>query len=180
MGTDGTYIDYLTAEDYPDAYRKLHTGEELDIMVNQAERPATVLAVIGAEALLEYVMPSGRSALRRVPVWYRKGTDPGWPYKRVSYRSIPKCWLVQIVRNGLEWWASPQQVPDLHMTPRQLFLSKWPEEEWKLYTPDGLNQGLKAQMDRQREAQGPSAMQMAQTARTNQSVRGRIMKGGRR
>ena len=142
----------------------LHPGDEIDIYVNQDWRDAVVLATIGAEALLEYVMPSGRSALRRVPKNYRKERfvqpDPGRPYKHMSYRAIPKVWLIEIVRNGLPWWASPQQAPDLHMTPKELFLSKWPEEEWKLYAPE--------------RPSGPTTQQMWQTARTNAVVRGRI------
>ena len=102
----------------------------LYIWANQGERPATVLATIGPEALLEYEMPSGRSALRVVCRHYHRGSDPGEPYKNVSYRSLPKCWLLEIIRNGMDWIASPQQVPDLHETPREMLDRRWPNDGW--------------------------------------------------
>jgi len=112
-------------------------GEEYEIWVNQGWRDAVVMACIGPEAIIEYVMPSGRSALRKIPrnVRFdsRFGHDlPTLPYKNVSYRQIPKVWLLAIAKSGLPWYASPQGVPDLHMTPRELFLSKWPEDAWLL------------------------------------------------
>lgn len=118
-------------------FRRLQVGDEHWIEANQGERPATVLAVIGPEALLEYVLPGGRSALRLVPANYPRGQrDVGFPYKNVSYQKLAKKWLLAMARDEVGWYASPQQARDLHKTPRQLFLEKWPEDEWKLYIPE--------------------------------------------
>ena len=115
--------------------RTLEAGQELNIWVNQGFRHAKVLAVLGPEAILEYVMPGGRSALRKVPHAHWRSADPGRPYKNVSYRQIPKVWLIAIIRDGVDWdWASPQGAPDLHMSPREAFLAKWPDDEWMLDT----------------------------------------------
>jgi hypothetical protein len=139
----------------------LAPGQRVSINVNRGIREATVLAVLGPEALLEYVFPSGRSALRVVPKNFRVGTDPGRPYKNVGYRSLPKCWLLSIIRNRNEWWGSPQQVADLHQTPREQFLERWPDEEYRLYHPDLV-------------FDPPSPAQLQAAARASARVRARI------
>ena len=120
-----------------------------------------VLAVIGPEALLEYVLPKGRSALRVVPRNYRRWTDPGRPYKNVGYRNLPKCWLLAIVRNKIEWYGSPQQATDMHQTPKERYLELWPEEEYRIYQPTSA-------------FDPPTQAQMQEMARASGRVRARI------
>lgn len=115
--------------------RTLEVGEWVRTEVNQGDRDACVLAVSGAEALLEYHMPNYRTALRFVARHYDRDQDPGHPYKNVSYRRLNKHWLIKIIEGGQEWYASPQQAPDLNMTPLEFYLSRWPDEEWRLYLP---------------------------------------------
>lgn len=123
---------------YTEGRISLAVGQEIDIMVSGDWRPTTVLAVIGPEALLEYALPSGRSALRRVSVNYERGTDPGRPYRNENYRKLPKCWMLKLARPNIQWVASPQQSADLHVTPRTLFMLRWPDDEWMLYAPGRL------------------------------------------
>jgi hypothetical protein len=144
-----------------DDLQALQAGQEVHIEVNRDTRSATVLAVIGPEALLEYAFPSGRSALRVVPRNYRRGQDPGRPYKNIGYRHLPKCWMLAVVRNKIEWLGSPQQVPDMHQTPKERYLELWPDEEYRIYQPTSA-------------FDPPTQAQMQVAARGNARVRTRI------
>ena len=79
-------------------------GDRTEVNVNQGKRPATVLAVIDNEALLEYRMPSGTTALWVVP------RDCPWPgcKQRYSHKSLPKKWLAAIEEAGQTWIGNGQ------------------------------------------------------------------------
>ena len=80
-------------------------NDPLDVWVNQAEREATVLAVIGNEILVEYEMPNGTSALLQMTV---DGRDL-IRRRNVSYNSVPLRWLNAIRRADMTNWIGMGQ-----------------------------------------------------------------------
>jgi len=82
--------------------RKLYPGKVFTIWVNQGYRDATTLAVIGDEALIEYVMPRGTTALRIVDAYIWDGS------KTVSYKNVPRKWLKEIEEAGIPWEGNSQ------------------------------------------------------------------------
>lgn len=73
--------------------------DQLTVNVNQGQREAVVLAVVGDEALIEYEMPKGSTAL-----WVIHAGVPAVSYLRnISYKSCPKKWLVAMQEVGAEW-----------------------------------------------------------------------------
>ena len=98
-------------EAYPDYYA-WELGEEFswkvsdycEVFVNQGWRPASILAVLGEEALLEYEMPAGTTAL-----WIIGRTDKHAAHRRnVSYRTCPIKWLKAIEDSGVPWTGKGQ------------------------------------------------------------------------
>lgn len=96
---------------YPDYYLeefavpfRWKPNDHLRVDVNQGARDAYVLAVIGNEALIEYEMPAGTTAL-----WVIKA-DRAEPHKirNVSYKSCPRKWLDAIEEAGLQWEGNGQ------------------------------------------------------------------------
>lgn len=83
--------------------RRLKPKQEVWIWVNQGRRPAKVLAVVGQQALLEYVMPRGSTALRLVDA-----DDPEALIRSVSYRQVPLAFLRVLAENQVEWIGEPQ------------------------------------------------------------------------
>jgi hypothetical protein len=79
-------------------------NDRLEVDVNQGVREAYVLAVLGDEALIEYEMPKGTTALWVVS---RYNPDPGCR-RVISYRSCPKKWLDAITDAGTVWECRPQ------------------------------------------------------------------------
>lgn len=77
-------------------------GDTFLVNVNQGDREAMVLAVIGNQALIEYVMPAGTTALQIVT----EGREQVG--RSVSYPSVPTKWLRAIVEEGREWEGNPQ------------------------------------------------------------------------
>jgi hypothetical protein len=77
-------------------------GDTFTINVNQGDREAMVLAVIGNQALIEYVMPAGTTALQVVT----EGREQIG--RSVSYPAVPTKWLRAIVEDGREWEGNPQ------------------------------------------------------------------------
>ena len=63
--------------------------ETITVHVNQSDREGYVLAVIGSEALIEYEMPKGTTALRIVPI----DDENAYPYKSIS------CWIVSLLHH---------------------------------------------------------------------------------
>lgn len=98
-------------EAYPD-YFYWEIGDEfgwkpfdrLEVHVNQGVREAYVLAAIGDEALIEYEMPRGTTAL-----WVISRHRPE-PYCRrvISYRTCPKKWREAMASAGTVWEGRPQ------------------------------------------------------------------------
>lgn len=78
-------------------------GDTFLISVNQGDREAMVLAVIGNQALIEYVMPAGSTALQIVTQGHEQHG------RSVSYPSVPIKWLRAIVDDGREWEGAPQR-----------------------------------------------------------------------
>src|SRR5512142_1522686 len=82
----------------------LRVNQSFDIWVNQQWRETYVLATHGNQALLEYEMPNGTSALRVVPI-----NQPDAHGKSVSYHSVPTYWLEEMVKEDIEWLGRPQR-----------------------------------------------------------------------
>lgn len=85
---------------------RLLAGEAISVHRNQGDREAEVLAILGDEALIEYVMPNGTSSLNIVPVW--EGMTH--TYRAVSYFRLPKKWAQALRDQSGNWtWGNPQQ-----------------------------------------------------------------------
>jgi len=78
-------------------------GQRYLLWVNQGERQAVVLAMVGLDALVEYRMPRGSSALRIVDV------DRPQYGRNVSYHRVPLALLRAMVEEGREWIGEPQK-----------------------------------------------------------------------
>lgn len=90
-------------------------GDTFMINVNQGDRKALVLAIIGNQALIEYVMPAGSTALQIV-------TDGREQVGRsVSYPAVAAKWLRAIVDSGLEWEGNPQRGKKIPSAEEMLF-----------------------------------------------------------
>jgi hypothetical protein len=73
--------------------------DKLEVHVNQGWREAYVLAVLGDEALIEYEMPRGTTAM-----WIISCHNPQPSCHRVvSYRACPKKWRDAIKNAGTQW-----------------------------------------------------------------------------
>lgn len=73
---------------------KLKPRSIFQVWVNQGYREAFTLAVNGDDALIEYTMPRGSTALRIVDAFTWDGR------KTVSYRAIPQKWLRAMEKEG--------------------------------------------------------------------------------
>lgn len=73
--------------------------DRLTVDANQGEREAYVLAVIGDEALIEYEMPKGSTAMWVVNAW---NPEPGC-IRNIAYRSCPKKWHDAMEEAGTQW-----------------------------------------------------------------------------
>jgi len=82
--------------------KKVKVGQHSHVEVNQGLRPAVILAMLGDEALLEYSMPRGSTALWIVDA-YTWGL-----VKRVSYKHVPLKWLRAMIEEGTDWVNLPQ------------------------------------------------------------------------
>lgn len=81
------YPDYLV-EELAVPFR-WQPRDHFQVDVNQGMRDAYVLAVIGDEALIEYEMPAGTTAL-----WVIRAGDPdAHKIRNLSYRACPQKWL---------------------------------------------------------------------------------------
>lgn len=80
-------------------------GDVTTVLVNQGDRDATVLAVLGTKALIEYTMPAGSTGLQIIDLL----TDAPTPGRSVSYRILPMKWLQAVVDAGSSWEGQPQQ-----------------------------------------------------------------------
>lgn len=93
---------------------KLYVGDWFEININQGFRDAEILAVIGHEALIEYHMPKGSTALRvidrRDP--YETEYTPPWERGSISYFRLPKKWSKAMMEAGTHWYGLPQQHDD--------------------------------------------------------------------
>lgn len=78
--------------------------DKLEVNVNQGDRDAYILAVIGDEALLEYEMPSGTTALWVIPAGEPR---PGC-IRNVSYKRCPQKWLRAMEEAGTQWEGNGQ------------------------------------------------------------------------
>jgi hypothetical protein len=79
-------------------------GDYLEVFVNQGVRPASIIAVLGDEALLEYEMPRGSTAMWVI----LKNRHDAPCVRNVSYRACPKKWLKAIEDSGLPWTGNGQ------------------------------------------------------------------------
>lgn len=86
--------------------RIFEANDGLTVYVNQAEREATVLAVIDDEILIEYEMPAGTSALLKFNV------SPGGELRNqvnYSYHKVPQKWTMAILEAGMTNWIGRGQ-----------------------------------------------------------------------
>jgi hypothetical protein len=79
-------------------------GDYLEVDVNQGMRPASIIATLGDEALLEYEMPKGTTALWVIHRLYHDIRH----IRNVSYRACPKKWLDAIEESGIPWTGNGQ------------------------------------------------------------------------
>jgi hypothetical protein len=78
-------------------------GDRLELDVNQGWREAWVLAVVDDEALVEYRMPAGTTAMQIIQNNRRSHYG-----RSVSYRSCPLFWQRAIRSTGGEWVGESQ------------------------------------------------------------------------
>ncbi len=84
---------------------KYTPNDSLVLYVNQADREAYVLAVIGDEMLVEYEMPAGSSALVCISV-----KDGVLGMRRsFAYKSVPKKWIDAIRAADMTEWLGQCQ-----------------------------------------------------------------------
>lgn len=77
------------------------------LLINQGDRDAVVLAVRGRQALAEYEMPNGSTALAILDLPEDETREPG--RQSVSYRGLSTPWLRAIVEAESTWIGKPQQ-----------------------------------------------------------------------
>ena len=100
-------------------FRPRHqAGEDITVHRNQGDRDATVMAVVGDEALIEYVMPNGTSALNIISVW--EGEENAG-YRSISYFNLPAKWADAVTIQMGSWvWGNPQQSSRKAPQPREI------------------------------------------------------------
>ena len=84
-------------------------GSYFTLEINQGKREAEVLAVIGAEALVEYTMPAGTSALHIMKTKTSRAelrAHPGGT--SISYAKLPIRWIEAATVQAGVWVANPQ------------------------------------------------------------------------
>lgn len=79
-------------------------GDEVTVNVNQADREGVVLAVLGDQCIVEYVMPAGSSSL-----YIALATEPAVRLKNVAYHKLTRAWRKALVAQCLDWEGRPQQ-----------------------------------------------------------------------
>ena len=106
----------------------IDVGDTPYIWVNQGWRLSTVLATIGDEALLEYEMPNGSTALRIVPrsVEHPINLRPQ-EYRNVSYRKLSRKWLKVMVDCQMDWIGMPQQTSEIMPFPAEMLMRTEPK-----------------------------------------------------
>lgn len=82
-------------------------GKQVAVYANRGMRLATVLAVRGSQALVEYRMPGGTSALRIVD--FPLTNNWGWCGQTVPYTLLSLPWLFEIVAAHQQWHGCPQR-----------------------------------------------------------------------
>jgi hypothetical protein len=87
-------IEYLNQGEHD-----YEAGDSIAVWCNQAQRDATVLAVIGREIVVEVEMPNGTSFLVRYEVGYGARRNA----LNYSYNSVPKKWLRAINLQSGGW-----------------------------------------------------------------------------
>ena len=91
------------------AATELDAGEWFTLAINQGQREAEVLATIGDEALVEYTMPAGTSALhimnRKTSRGEKKAHGGG---TSISYSKLPVRWIEAATEQAGVWVANPQ------------------------------------------------------------------------
>lgn len=105
------FLDYQL-EEFMDVFYSWEPGDSFTVHVNQGEREARVLGVDGDEAIIEYEMPKGTTALRLI----NRHDPTAHPGPNIHYRRCPARWLKAIVAAGKGWKGQSQQgqryVPD--------------------------------------------------------------------
>lgn len=82
-------------------------NDALSVFVNQAEREATVLAVIGAMVLVEYEMPAGTTAMLLFDATYYELRGR----RNVAYSTCPLRWIKAMQDADMEWLGMGQRRP---------------------------------------------------------------------
>lgn len=85
-------------------HQHLMDGNWVQVEANQGWRAGQVLVTIDDEALIEYEMPNGSTAL-----WVVKRDPPHQRVRSLSYYNVPLKWLRALVADGIEWTGNPQQ-----------------------------------------------------------------------
>lgn len=82
-------------------------GASLFVYANRGMRPATVLAVQGQQALVEYCMPRGTTSLRLIDLGL--GVDEICYGRPLSYQQVSPGWLQAVIDADQRWIGHPQQ-----------------------------------------------------------------------
>lgn len=92
----------------------IERNDEISIYANQGDRDATVLAISDGRALLEYVMPAGRTFLRVVKLDEQGNiVDGDTSYRAISYAATPARFIRDMVEHGVVWIGGFDEHADL-------------------------------------------------------------------
>lgn len=81
----------------------LTTGQTFEVHINHGIRMATVLAVVGNKALVEYEMPGESTGL-----WLVDSQTQEY-IRRIPYARVSSKWLETMIHNKIEWIGRPQK-----------------------------------------------------------------------
>lgn len=100
---DWAFISCELTTDQPS--RVLNVGDDVDVFINQGEREGIVLAILGDECIVEYLMPkSGTSSL-----YIASCDEVEVARKSVAYHKLTRAWRTAIAQQGELWEGTPQQ-----------------------------------------------------------------------
>lgn len=88
-------------------WKNVKPGWLFTVTANQGEREAEVLAVRGNQALAEYSMPAGTTALVVLTMPDQEDQEPA--QKGIGYKTLSMAWLEAIVAAETTWIGKPQQ-----------------------------------------------------------------------
>lgn len=92
-----------------------YAGQNIKVYANQGYRDAVVLAILSNEALIEYEMPKGTTALRVIDC-VTEGT-----LAQYSYATVPIRWIAEMFQTETEWTGNPQKNAEWVQSVKELY-----------------------------------------------------------